>query len=120
MAQYWLTPREMINVDEPPQVDQVGDGEQKKAAGTDRKLEGLADLVAEAVATYQEQHGQVADDGDVDGEPETASFPMLAKALVAGEGVPVDDMRSALENPSSPVRTFPMCSWPEVWLPRPT
>jgi type IV pilus assembly protein PilB len=87
----------VTDFDEPPQGDQDGVGDGNNAASSDSDSEDLADLVAEAVATYQEQHGEVADDGDVDGEPETASFPMLAKALVAGERVSVDDMRSALE-----------------------
>ena len=85
------------DLDEPPQMDHDGVDDENNGAGSDSDSEDLADLVAEAVATYQEQHGEVADDGDVDGEPETASFPMLAKALVAGERVSVDDMRSALE-----------------------
>jgi type IV pilus assembly protein PilB len=63
---------------------------------SDTESEELADLVAEAVATYQEQHGE-DNSGDVNAEPETAGFPMLAKALVAGERVSVDAMRSALE-----------------------
>jgi type IV pilus assembly protein PilB len=85
--------------DERPERDQDGVDDGNSAAGTDSDSdsEDLADLVAEAVATYQEQHGEVTDDGDVDGEPETAAFPMLAKALVAGERVSVDDMRSAVE-----------------------
>jgi type IV pilus assembly protein PilB len=76
-------------------VDQENDA--NKVAATDSDPEDLADLVAEAVATYQEQHGEEGDGGPIDGEPETASFPMLAKALVAGERVSVDEMHSALE-----------------------
>ena len=87
----------VTDLDERSQMDQDGVGEGNNAAGSDSESEDLADLVAEAVATYQEQRGEVADDGDVDGEPETASFPMLAKALVAGERVSVDDMQSALD-----------------------
>ena len=88
------------DVDESPRMDPDGadagnDG--NNAAATDSDSEDLADLVAEAVATYQEQHGEEADDGPGDGEPETATFPMLAKALVAGERVSVEDMQSALE-----------------------
>jgi type IV pilus assembly protein PilB len=58
-----------------------------------------ADLVAEAVATFQEQRGDdlefVADDG-VTSSP-TAHFPPLAKALVDGERVSLADMEAVLE-----------------------
>ncbi len=58
-----------------------------------------ADLVAEAVATFQEQRGDeqesVADE-DVASSP-TAHFPPLAKALVDGERVSLADMEAVLE-----------------------
>ena len=57
-----------------------------------------ADLVAEAVATFQEQHGDEerheAAGGDVTG---TAMFPPLAKALVDGDRVSLEDMEPVLE-----------------------
>src|SRR5664280_703637 len=58
-----------------------------------------ADLVAEAVATYQEQHGDEQND-DVAGEEgatATAPFPPLAKALVDGDRVSLEDMETVLE-----------------------
>jgi type IV pilus assembly protein PilB len=58
-----------------------------------------ADLVAEAVATYQEQRGDEPGPDVPEGEQplETAVFPPLAKALVDGGRVSLDDMRSVLE-----------------------
>ena len=58
-----------------------------------------ADLVAEAVATYQEQHGEEARPEAAEGSDsaETALFPPLAKALVDGGRVSLDDMRGVLE-----------------------
>jgi type IV pilus assembly protein PilB len=58
-----------------------------------------ADLVAEAVATYQEKHGddQQFDGATIEVASETAMFPPLAKALVDGGRVSLDDMRAVLE-----------------------
>jgi type IV pilus assembly protein PilB len=58
-----------------------------------------ADLVAEAVATYQEQHGEEPRPDAPEGEQtvETAMFPPLAKALVDGGRVSLEDMRSVLD-----------------------
>ena len=58
-----------------------------------------ADLVAEAVATYQEQHGEEARPEGAEGSDsaDTALFPPLAKALVDGGRVSLDDMRGVLE-----------------------
>ncbi len=58
-----------------------------------------ADLVAEAVATFQEQRGDdqefVADDAATSSP--TAHFPPLAKALVDGGRVSLSDMEAVLE-----------------------
>ncbi len=58
-----------------------------------------ADLVAEAVASFKEQHGDeqvfLSDDGP--GSSATAHFPPLAKALVDGERVSLTDMEAVLE-----------------------
>jgi type IV pilus assembly protein PilB len=56
----------------------------------------VADFVVEAVATYQEQHAEDIDT-NVQETSGTSTFPPLAKALVEGARVSVDDMRSALE-----------------------
>ncbi len=58
-----------------------------------------ADLVAEAVATYQEQHSEDARSETAEGSDfaETALFPPLAKALVDGGRVSLEDMRGVLE-----------------------
>jgi type IV pilus assembly protein PilB len=53
-----------------------------------------ADMVAEAVATYHELHPE-ASAGSTDAA--TASFPPLAKALVDGGRVSLEDMSAALE-----------------------
>ena len=67
-------------------------------AATARRPEQLADLVAEAVATYQEQHGdEIAVVDETDDVSETASFPPLARILVAGDRVSLDDMKGVLE-----------------------
>jgi type IV pilus assembly protein PilB len=58
-----------------------------------------ADLVAEAVATYQEQHSDEQND-DVAGEEgatATAPFPPLAKSLVDGDRVSLEEMETVLE-----------------------
>ena len=58
-----------------------------------------ADLVAEAVATYQEQHGDEQNDdvGGEEGTAATAPFPPLAKALVDGDRVSLEEMETVLE-----------------------
>jgi type IV pilus assembly protein PilB len=58
-----------------------------------------ADLVAEAVATYQEQQGELEppDSLESDVPSETSLFPPLAKALVEGARVSLEDMESVLE-----------------------
>ncbi len=58
-----------------------------------------ADLVAEAVATYQELHPeeQYAEVSSFDGDAATSMFPPLAKALVEGGRVSLEDMTSVLE-----------------------
>jgi type IV pilus assembly protein PilB len=58
-----------------------------------------ADLVAEAVATYQEQQGELEPPESLESEvpSETSLFPPLAKALVEGDRVSLDDMESVLE-----------------------
>ena len=58
-----------------------------------------ADLVAEAVATYQQQHGdeQRYEAAVLDTPSGTAMFPPLAKALVDGDRVSLEDMEAVLE-----------------------
>jgi type IV pilus assembly protein PilB len=58
-----------------------------------------ADLVAEAVATYQEKRGddQPFDSATYEVASQTAMFPPLAKALVDGGRVSLEDMRVVLE-----------------------
>src|SRR5664280_1690996 len=57
-----------------------------------------ADLVAEAVATYQEQHGDEQNDvAGEEGATATAPFPPLAKYLVEGYRVSLEDMETVLE-----------------------
>jgi type IV pilus assembly protein PilB len=57
-----------------------------------------ADLVAEAVATYQEQHGDEQNDvAGEEGATATAPFPPLAKYLVDGYRVSLEDMETVLE-----------------------
>ena len=58
-----------------------------------------ADLVAEAVATYQEQHGpdDRPDGSDPDSPTGTSMFPPLAKALVDGERVSLEAMEEVLD-----------------------
>ena len=58
-----------------------------------------ADLVAEAVATFQELHpdDQHVEGSSFDGDGATAMFPPLAKVLVEGGRVSLDDMSSVLE-----------------------
>ncbi len=60
--------------------------------------EFAADLVAEAVANYQEQQGDDQGFEPVfDAPDEVEPFPSLAEALVAGERVSEEDMESVLE-----------------------
>jgi type IV pilus assembly protein PilB len=58
-----------------------------------------ADLVAEAVATFQEQQGEEErrEDGGLDASPGTSLFPPLAKSLVDGGRVSLEDMETVLE-----------------------
>jgi type IV pilus assembly protein PilB len=58
-----------------------------------------ADLVAEAVATFQEQQGEEQDDEapDIGSGGGTSVFPPLAKALVNGDRVSLEDMQRVLE-----------------------
>ncbi len=68
--------------------------------GSDAPLdstEETADLVAEAVATFQEQHHDELAVQDDDGSTATAHFPPLAKALVDGGRVSLEDMSAALD-----------------------
>ncbi len=69
-----------------------------QAAGSADSTDLAADLVAEAVATFQEQ--QEEERGDIpvaDATPDTALFPPLAKALVEGDRVQMADMEDVLE-----------------------
>ncbi len=113
---------EAMTTDEPPMgIPMVEPGPPEPMVGTDRlaelarsvtiddevqedadSTEMAADLVAEAVATYQEQQGE--HDDDIRPEPhvgdesvETALFPPLAKALVDGGRVSLEDMKAVLE-----------------------
>ena len=57
-----------------------------------------ADLVAEAVATFQEQQGEEDfGDADFDAPTGTSLFPPLAKSLVDGGRVSLEDMEAVLE-----------------------
>ncbi len=58
-----------------------------------------ADLVAEAVATYQEQHGdeQHYETSGIDAPTGAAFFPPLAKALVDGDRVSLEEMEAVVE-----------------------
>jgi type IV pilus assembly protein PilB len=58
-----------------------------------------ADLVAEAVATFQEQHGEEQWNDAIETDPAsgTALFPPLAKALVDGERVSLEDIELVLD-----------------------
>jgi hypothetical protein len=69
-----------------------------QAADSADSTDLAADLVAEAVATFQEQ--QEEERGDIpvaDATPDTALFPPLAKALVEGDRVQMADMENVLE-----------------------
>ncbi len=58
-----------------------------------------ADLVAEVVATYEEEHSEEPPSETAVFIPltETATFPPLAKALVEGNRVSLDDMKEVLD-----------------------
>jgi type IV pilus assembly protein PilB len=70
---------------------------EEQASGADST--GLAaDLVAEAVATYQEQQGEEpAEEAVIEATADTTSFPPLAKALVDGNRVSMADMETVLD-----------------------
>jgi type IV pilus assembly protein PilB len=75
----------------------VEDGEQQQ--GTD-STDLAADLVAEAVATYQQKHGdeqQRYDTTILDVPTGSSFFPPLAKVLVDGGRVSLEDMETVLE-----------------------
>ena len=98
----------------PPPLPPLDLGEEDQLAALARSFEGdavtagdvgavgttsddgtdAADMVAEAVATYHELHPE-ASAGSTDAA--TASFPPLAKALVDGGRVSLEDMSAALE-----------------------
>jgi type IV pilus assembly protein PilB len=71
------------------------DGNQPGSDSTDL----AADLVAEAVATFQEQQGEEQWSDAIESDPAsvTALFPPLAKALVDGERVSLEDIELVLE-----------------------
>ncbi len=75
----------------------VEDGEQNQPSADSAAL--AADLVAEAVATYEVEHGeeQRFDAIGLDVPTSTSLFPPLAKALVEGERVSIEDMEAVLE-----------------------
>ena len=58
-----------------------------------------ADLVAEVVATYEEEHSEEPPSETAVFIPltETATFPPLAKALVEGNRCSLDDMKEVLD-----------------------
>ena len=57
-----------------------------------------ADLVAEAVATFQEQQGEEEfNETGFDAPSSTSMFPPLAKSLVDGERVSLEDMEAVLD-----------------------
>ena len=69
-----------------------------------------ADLVAEAVATFQEQHSEderyePIGEGDTTG---TSMFPPLAKALVEGEKSPSTTCRRSSRSTTAPTRASPV------------
>jgi type IV pilus assembly protein PilB len=72
--------------------------DQEQTPGSDSTTEA-ADLVAEAVATYQEKHGDERRvDGTESGMPTgTSTFPPLAQALVEGGRVTLEDMEGVLQ-----------------------
>ena len=108
--------------------DRTADGSCRPGAGADTsesEAGELADLVTEAVATYQEQHAE--EGGEEAGaekperkESETALFPPLAKALVAGERVSLEDMRDALEEADRSGQNVAHVLMSRGWSPRPT
>jgi len=70
-----------------------------RADGAADSTAEAADLVAEAVATFQELHpdDQYVEGSSSDGDGATAMFPPLAKVLVDGGRVSLEDMSSVLE-----------------------
>ncbi len=64
--------------------------------GTSDAASFTADLVDEAVASFEEQHAEAVGGGEVEGDGPTAGFPALAKALVDGDRVDLEDMVSVL------------------------
>lgn len=70
-----------------------------RADGASDSTAEAADLVAEAVATFQELHpdDQYVEGSSFDGGGATAMFPPLAKVLVDGGRVSLEDMSSVLE-----------------------
>ena len=73
--------------------------EERLPSADDDSTTLAADLVAEAVATYQQQHGdeQRYEAAVLDAPEGTAMFPPLAKALVDGDRVSLEDMEAVLE-----------------------
>ncbi|MFZ0665685.1 MAG: ATPase, T2SS/T4P/T4SS family [Acidimicrobiales bacterium] len=63
-----------------------------KPASTEDDAAKTADLVEEAVAEFEQTSGDSAAEGD----SELASFPPLARALIEGERVSLEDMESVL------------------------
>ena len=84
----------------------VEDGEQNQPSTDSAAL--AADLVAEAVATYEVKHGeeQRYDAAILDAPTSTSLFPPLAKALVDGERVSFEDMEGVLEEHSRTGQTI--------------
>jgi type IV pilus assembly protein PilB len=87
----------------PPMVDELAElarsvQEEPAEPGADSTTMA-ADLVAEAVATFQEQQGEEErhEDGGLDASPGTSLFPPLAKSLVDGGRVSLEDMEKVLE-----------------------
>ena len=81
-----------------------------------------ADLVAEAVATYQQQHGdeQRYEAAVLDTPSGTAMFPPLAKALVDGDRVSLEDMEAVLEEHYRTGQSIARILTAETLVPRPT
>jgi type IV pilus assembly protein PilB len=87
----------------PPVVDELAElarsvQEEPTEVGSDSTTMA-ADLVAEAVATFQEQQGEEErrEEGGLDSSPGTSLFPPLAKSLVDGERVSLEDMEGVLD-----------------------
>ncbi len=67
-----------------------------EAAAADDVAALTADLVDEAVASFEELHAEEQPDVEGSGYGPTAGFPALAKALVDGDRVDLEDMVSVL------------------------